>query len=214
MTIKYSMAGVPLWTNRYNGLNGNDQATAVAVDGSNNVVVTGWSDNVGGEAYATIKYSSTGVPLWTNRYGGTADYSVKAYAVAVDGSNNVIVTGFSATIKYSSTGLSLWTNVNVHANAVAVDASNNVIVTGFSGSIYDYATVKYSSAGVPLWTNATLGRGTMGLSLRRGRGRQQQRDRDGLFVWQRKLLPITRRSSIRARASRSGPTATTARGTR
>ena len=159
VTIKYSMVGVPLWTNRYNGLNGTDEATAVAVDGSNNVIVTGWSDTGFGEAYATIKYSSTGVPLWTNRYGGTEDYSVKAYAVAVDGSDNVIVTGFSATIKYSSTGLALWTNVNVHAEAVAVDGSNNVIVTGFSGSIYDYATVKYSSAGVPLWTNVYNGPG-------------------------------------------------------
>src|ERR1035441_5170126 len=78
VTIKYSMVGVPLWTNRYNGLNGTDEATAVAVDGSNNVIVTGWSDTGFGEAYATIKYSSTGVPLWTNRYGGTEDYSVKA----------------------------------------------------------------------------------------------------------------------------------------
>jgi hypothetical protein len=35
---------VPLWTNRYNGLaNGNNQAIAMAVDGSNNVIVTGSS---------------------------------------------------------------------------------------------------------------------------------------------------------------------------
>ena len=71
-TIKYSSAGVPLWTNRYNGPgNGDDYATAVAVDGSNNVIVTGYSTGSAGDLdYATIKYSSAGVPLWTNRYNG------------------------------------------------------------------------------------------------------------------------------------------------
>ena len=159
-TIKYSAAGLPLWTNRYNGPYGNDYATALAVDGSNNVIVTGYSYSSGSSAdWATIKYSSAGVPLWINRYGNGWPY-----AVAVDSSNNVIVTGWSgsgyATLKYSSTGVSLWTNaysvpgVN-QANAIAVDGSNNVIVTGVSGDYpaWYYATIKYSSAGVPLWTN-------------------------------------------------------------
>jgi uncharacterized delta-60 repeat protein len=174
-TIKYSSAGVPLWTNRYNGPgNGSDYAVAVAVDGSNNVIVTGGSDagsylNTYSD-YATIKYSSAGMPLWTNRYGNGSGNDSSAASVAVDGSNNVIVTGTSgngvdhdyATIQYSSAGVPLWTN-RYHepgnylncASAVAVDGGNNVIVTGYSsnGTNYNYATIKYSSAGVPLWTN-------------------------------------------------------------
>ena len=152
----------------------------MAVDGSNNVIVTGYS--MAAEApydYATIKYSSAGVPLWTNRYNGPGTGDDHAYALAVDGSNNVIVTGYSSG----------------------------------SGTHYDYATIKYSSAGVPLWTNRYNGPGNGNDKPRRGGGRQRQRDRDGLFVWQRQALPITRRSSIRARACRSGPTATTGRGT-
>ena len=171
-TIKYSGAGVPLWTNRYNGLgNGDDLAIAVAVDGSNSVIVTGSSTGSGsGYDYLTIKYSSAGVPLWTNRYNGPGNGRDVATAVAVDGSNNVIVTGSSvgsgsyndyATIKYSSAGVALWINrynfgsgSDDSANALVVDSSNNVIVTGSSvaGSA-DYLTIKYSSAGVPLWTN-------------------------------------------------------------
>ncbi len=178
-TIKYSSAGVPLWTNRYNGPgNGGDGARAVAVDASNNVIVTGGSAGSGGYSdYLTIKYSSAGVPLWTNRYNGPGNDSDGAVAVAVDASNNVIVTGYSygsgsgadcATIKYSSAGVPLWTNFYSGpgndfdgARAVAVDGSNNVIVAGYSfnETIPDYATIKYSSAGEPLWTNRYNGPG-------------------------------------------------------
>src|ERR1039457_4761167 len=149
-TIKYSSAGVPLWTNRYNGPgNGGDLAYAVALDGSNNVIVTGYSDGGGyNYDYATIKYSSAGVPLWTHRYSGPGNSDDYGQAVAVDGNGDVIVTGYStgtgsdldyATIKYSSAGVPLWTNrYNGPGNdadyafAVAVDGSNNVIVTGGS----------------------------------------------------------------------------------
>ena len=179
-TIEYSSAGVPLWTNRYNGSgNGNDIAVAVAVDGSNNVIVTGWSMGSGStNDYATIKYSGAGVPLWTNRYNGPGNGDDEAWGVAVDGNNDVIVTGYSigtgsgydyATIKYSSAGVPLWTNrYNGPGNGddvakkVAVDGSNNVIVTGYSvgsGTTNDYTTIKYSSAGVPLWTKRYNGPG-------------------------------------------------------
>jgi uncharacterized delta-60 repeat protein len=174
-TIKYSRAGLPLWTNRYDGLGNNrDEARAVAVDGSNNIIVTGWSYGTEGVFdYATIKYSSGGVPLWTNRYANPeSSGSSSPLALAVDSSNNVIVTGYSTnsasgadyvTIKYSSAGVPLWTNMYNgpgngpdYAYVVAADHSDNVIVTGLStaiGNYYDFATIKYSSAGVPLWTN-------------------------------------------------------------
>ena len=58
VTIGYSSAGVPLWTNRYNGpANGNDQATAIAVDSNGNIFVTGGSWNGTNYDFVTIKYS-------------------------------------------------------------------------------------------------------------------------------------------------------------
>src|SRR5436309_1733438 len=92
-TIKYSGAGVPLWTNRYNGPgNGDDSAKAVAVDSAGNVFVTGQSSASGGGNnhldYATIKYSGEGVPLWTNRYNGLGNSDDQATSVAVDTSGN------------------------------------------------------------------------------------------------------------------------------
>jgi uncharacterized delta-60 repeat protein len=176
-TIKYSSAGVPLWTNRYNGPHSMSvffYTSAMAVDGNNNVIVSGSSYSGLNNDYATIKYSSAGVPLWINRYNGSGNGDDYARAVAVDRSNNVIVTGYSygggssyayATIKYSDAGLPLWTNRYSgpggydKAFAVAVDGSNNVIVTGYSeisvnSYTYDCATIKYSSAGAPLWINS------------------------------------------------------------
>jgi hypothetical protein len=82
----------------------------MAVDGGGNVFVTGYSLNISSDqyayAYATIAYSGTGAPLWTNRY------NAKSFAagIAVDGSGNVFVTGYRVvidanhdytTIKYS-----------------------------------------------------------------------------------------------------------------
>jgi hypothetical protein len=180
-TIKYSGAGVVLWTNRYNGPgNSTDQARAVAVDGSGNVFVTGESYGSGGvnPDYATIKYSGAGVALWTNRYNGPGNSGDFAVALAVDGSSNVFVAGYAtgtngsfdyATIAYSGVGVALWTNryngpgnSTDQARAVAVDGSGNVFVTGQSvggGSGNDYATIAYSGAGVGLWTNRYNGPG-------------------------------------------------------
>jgi len=170
-TVAYSNTGMPLWTNRYNGPgNGSDFARAVAVDSNGNVFVTGYSaGGVGPTSYdfATVAYSRSGAPLWTNRYNGPADNHDEAYAIAVGLNGNVFVTGASsgdgtgvdyATIAYSNVGLPLWTNRynatgngNDVAGAIAVDSSGNVFVTGTSTG--DYATVAYSSEGLPLWTN-------------------------------------------------------------
>ena len=185
VTIKYSGLGEPLWTNRYNGPgNGYAYARAIAVDKSGNVFVTGSDTGDSQTDYATIKYSSAGVPLWTNRYNGPRNDADYPTAIVVDNSDDVVVTGSSpspdgwvdyGTIKYSQAGIPLWTNRYNgpgndwdQANAVAVDGDGSVFVTGVShgsGTFEDYATIKYSSAGVPLWTNRYNGPGNLGADL-------------------------------------------------
>ena len=181
-TIKYSSAGVPLWTNRYNGPgNGDDYGFGVAVDNGGNVFVAGASTAINGYSdFATIKYSNGGVPLWTNHYNGPGNREDGGSVVTLDGSGNVIAAGSSsngtnsdfATIKYSGEGVLLWTNrYDGPGNgadslaAMGVDGSGNVFVTGISagsGTGGDYATVAYSDAGVPMWTNRFTAQGISG----------------------------------------------------
>jgi hypothetical protein len=166
LVIKYSSAGVALWTNRYNGpASFNDEADALAVDSSGNVFVTGYSHGSGVDSdYATLAYSAAGVALWTNRYNGQVNGQDQPSGLAIDNNGNVFVTGFSrgsganmydyVTIAYSGTGQPLWTNhyngpanSSDQAKAVAVDNRGSIFVTGFShgvGSAFDYATISYS----------------------------------------------------------------------
>jgi uncharacterized delta-60 repeat protein len=116
--------------------------------------------------------------LWTARYNGTGDSLDGAYAIAIDGSGNVYVTGRSfgigvgedyVTIKYNATGGQQWAAryngpVGSYDNAVgiALDTSGNVYVTGRSygvGTYYDYATVKYNAAGGQQWVERYNGSG-------------------------------------------------------
>ncbi len=171
-TIKYDSSGVQEWITRYNGPgNGNDWATALAVDGSGNVYVTGDSRGSGTSAdFATIKYNGRGVAQWVERYNGPGNLVDGAGAIAVDAWGNVYVTGNSdglgssrdyATVKYDSSGAQQWAaryngvgNSDDYPYALAVDGSGNSYVTGFSGgsgTFYDFATIKYDNSGAQRW---------------------------------------------------------------
>lgn len=174
LTVCYNANGLPLWTNRYNGPgNGDDEAASVATDASGKVFVTGFSWGGANADFATIAYSSTGTPLWTNRYNGTANSYDYASEVAVDSAGNVYVGGTSSggngdmlVIKYSNAGATLWTTrwnggSTDFGYAMTADSSGNSYITGrsYNGANYDFATLKLSSAGAILWTNRYNGTG-------------------------------------------------------
>ena len=163
------------WVRRYDGpASSSDAASAIAVDASGNVYVTGSSVGIGTVSdYATIKYYPNGDTAWLRRYNGPGNQTDRALAIAVDDSGYVYVTGASgqaesppinedyATIKYHPNGDTAWVrryngpaDSTDEASAIAVDDSGCVYVTGESrgtGTIRDYATIKYFPNGDTAW---------------------------------------------------------------
>ena len=183
-TVKYNSAGQQQWVKTYNGTgNGSDEATALALDGSGNVYVTGASYQGAstGIDYTMVRYGSDGTEWWVHAMDCSAHGQDEALAVAVDGSDNSYFTGYCdnggtnyddyATVKLDALGVSGWTrNYNSGAGNfdwgqdVAVDGSGNVYVTGLSNG--DYTTLKYNSGGTQQWVKTYNGTGNGGDSAK------------------------------------------------
>jgi len=117
LTLRYNASGDLQWMREYRGTgNRSDDALDVALDPEGNAIVTGaaWDGSVGSHAgtdfdYVTIKYDPAGRAQWKGVYDGNG-WGDRAYVVAVDCSNAVIVSGQSdsgngtpviATVKYA-----------------------------------------------------------------------------------------------------------------
>jgi len=121
-----------------------------------------------------LKYNSSGAKQWEQFRNGIGSGNDAAYAIELDYSGNVYVTGTVAgwgtnkdylTIKYNPAGTQVWSrdynNVPIHGNdeafSLAVDSAGNVFVTGNSigaNGTSDFLTVCYNSLGEPaVWTS-------------------------------------------------------------
>lgn len=132
------------WAQTYNpGAN-----NAMALDNSGNIYATGSS----GSTMLLQKYDAAGNLLWTQTIIPGSTTGV-AYAVAVDGNGDVIITGrgnVGFTIKYDANGQLLWSvTTNFYSNSLAIDENNNIYIRGQVSNTLQ--TVKYNSAGVQQW---------------------------------------------------------------
>ena len=176
MPVLADMTVDTAWVRRYNGPgDSDDRAYAIVVDDFGNVYVTGWSYLGSGTNldYATVKYYENGDTAWVRRYNGVGDGDDAAFAMALDASGNVYVTGLSGgycTIKYCPNGDTGWVRIyhrpgeqTERAQAIAVDGCGNVYVTGCSyyGSVsnIDFCTVKYYANGDTAWVRIFSGPG-------------------------------------------------------
>jgi len=163
---KYTPAGGYLWAVRAGGSTAfGTQVSQIAVDHSDELVVTGYTTGAGdmggvrfpgfgGNDIFLVKYSATGLPLWSRSFGGSDQDRGKG--IAIDSLNNIVMTGLignNATVgsgtlvgggiflsKYSPSGISVWSQnfppptgwpVSIeNGNGVAVDGGNNIVITG------------------------------------------------------------------------------------
>lgn len=97
-TVKYTPFGVQVWAKRYDGAgHGNDMAYGLAVDSKGNAIVAGQSYiSLEVESdFTVIKYASGSARRWVRRYNGPGSGIDMAFFVAVDGKDNIYVSGFS-----------------------------------------------------------------------------------------------------------------------
>jgi uncharacterized delta-60 repeat protein len=161
------------WVRKYNGTgSNNDISMGIAVDGSGNVIVSGYSD--GGISthsdYLTIKYNPDGDTVWLKRYNDPANGYDTTKAMIMDNSGNIYVTGYTCgnpttkcdylTLKYLPNGELSWVGKyngtgsdDDKAQAIGLDGSGNVYVTGYSSDGIDYniVTIKYLPGGDTVW---------------------------------------------------------------
>lgn len=165
VTLKYlASTGDSVASAFYDGpANNIDVITAMVVDNSSNVYVTGYSfDNGTGFDYATLKYNSSLAQQWLRRSTNTG--SDFPFSIAIDAPGNVYVTGSSLgsgtgydylTIAYRNDGSAFWdkrengsASSNDFASGVVTSDTDRVFVTGsanHSGTGIVFYTLRYSS---------------------------------------------------------------------
>ena len=98
-TIKYNSSGTQQWVQTFNdALNKDDEANAMAIDGSGNIYITGYiSTEIDITDYLTIKYNSSGNLLWSVHNDGAAHLNDKSTNIAIDNNGDIVVSGESET---------------------------------------------------------------------------------------------------------------------
>ena len=184
VTIKYKPNGDAAWLRHFNPVNGQNGATALAIDRQGNVIVTGYQGDPSSAygSWQTIKYSAAGESLWATTWQ-SGSYC-RASGIATDTAGNSYVTGRAgslnyldfAVVKYDQSGNLVWPFIydggdNDMANAVAVDLDGNVYATGYTvlgGNYGSLLTMKISPTGESLWKSVyanSHNRGDRGLSI-------------------------------------------------
>jgi len=161
VTMHYDAGGNVRWTARLNGVgNSHDVPTAIALDDSGRLYVTGysWTGTAPQYDYLTARLDTTnGETLWTRLYDGTAPVAPKddrARAIAFDDSQYVYVTGQAGeqgtwydgtTVKYTPAGGLVWVNRfdpgmngTDGASHIGVDANFNVYCAGWTWDDNDW----------------------------------------------------------------------------
>ena len=165
VTLKLSSTLTLNWEAVYDGsLHEDDAPRGIAVDGSGNVYVAGYTTTANGKDFTVIKYNSSGAQQWAKLVDGAAGQDDEARAITVDGDGNAVAAGYATenssrdfytTILDPSDGSTAWSatfnglaNKNDEASQVLVDSTGSIIVLGKGQTdhpeVTAYTTVRYA----------------------------------------------------------------------
>jgi len=144
------------------GVNGDALANAATSDSQGNLIIVGshferalGSSRLGRSS--TMKLDSNGNLVWEVFQGpyGNATYGPgeAGLAVAVDKSDNIIMTGTAGTVKYSPAGQVLWESPE-YGNTLHLDRFGNVLISKQvvrDDGIYEAEIIKFNANGTPRW---------------------------------------------------------------
>ncbi|MCW3072089.1 MAG: hypothetical protein JWO44_1979 [Bacteroidetes bacterium] len=99
LTLKYNSSGSLIWSRTFNdSLNGNDVASAIVMDNSGKLVITGSAQtDLNNLDYYTLKYDTAGTVVWSIYYDGDMHLNDRATNLAIDTVGAIVVTGSSET---------------------------------------------------------------------------------------------------------------------
>jgi hypothetical protein len=179
--VKFDAAGVRQWGTYYG--TSHSEGSATATDGSGNVYLTGFTNGStgvasgghqntygGGNDAFLVKFNTSGVRQWATYYGGASQES--GQSIAVDGSENVYLAGFTLSsadiasggyqntyggsedaflVKFNASGVRQWgTYYGASGSDVcrgtAVDGSGNVYLAGYTSSSTGIASGGHQNA--------------------------------------------------------------------
>ena len=136
-TVQYNSSGVFQWSDSYDGPGAvDDWGNALALDSGQSILITGFSDGgASGNDFVTRKFTSAGAITWTKRFNGATNGDDGGYALVVDDSDNVYVTGQGTedaiegtdivTLMYDSAGNLQW-NENWSGDGTGTDVGYGV----------------------------------------------------------------------------------------
>ena len=154
------------------GTVGDDQAVDMALDASDNIVMTGHS--MGDRIHwniTTVKWDVAGNLLWAAIYDGPGNFEDDtAAALSLDSVGNVHVVGtasvsgtsYAVTLKYDPDGDLLWSRVAAISSTgkdLAMDSVGNVLV------LTSADTIKYDLDGDEIWSNGIGSDAPVGLGM-------------------------------------------------
>lgn len=166
VTQKINSAGVLQWSRLYDGTAaGNDLADALKVDALGNVLVAGTTDTDNQSTtinndICLIKYDSNGNQQWVTMYNSSSNGDDQATDIAIDGANNILLTGMINGIANYDYATMKFTTAGAMSNVLTYNGTNNdadvpqsilfknnfIYVTGSSfgvNSQADFTTLKY-----------------------------------------------------------------------